>query len=60
MSDNYTHCTIQETDQTEDIVVDGSTYGCVNSFCYLADTLDGDGGTDLATTAGIRNGWIKF
>ena len=24
------------------------------------DTFDGDGGVDLAATARIRNGWIKF
>ena len=36
------------------------TYGCVKSFCYLGDTLDGDGGADLAATARIRNGWMKF
>ena len=36
------------------------TYGCVKSFYYLGDTLDGDGGADLATTARIRNGWMKF
>ena len=29
-------------------MVDGETYGCVKSFCYLGDTLDGDGGADLA------------
>ena len=28
--------------------------------CYLGDTLDGDGGSDLAATARIRNGWMKF
>ena len=33
-----------------DLVVDGETYGCVKSFCYLGDTLDGDGGADLAAT----------
>ena len=33
---------------------------CVNIFCYLGDTLDGDGGADLAATARIRNGWMKF
>ena len=27
-------------------MVDGETYECVNSFCYLGDTLDGDGGAD--------------
>ena len=38
-------------------MVDGETYGCVKSFCYLGDTLDGDGGEDLAATA--RNGrWM--
>ena len=52
--------TIQEADLAEDLVVDGETYGCVKSFCYLADTLDGDGGADLAATARIRNGWMKF
>ena len=26
-------------------------------FCYLGDTL---GGADLAATARIRNGWMKF
>ena len=41
-------------------MVDGETYECVKSFCYLGDTLDGDGGADLAATARIRNGWMKF
>ena len=39
--------TIQEVDLTEDLMVDGETYECVKSFCYLGDTLDGDGGADL-------------
>ena len=30
---------IQKADLTEHLVVDGETYGCVNSFCYLNDTL---------------------
>ena len=30
------------------------------SFCYLGDTLDGDGGADPAATARIRNGWMHF
>ena len=38
-------------------MVDGETYECVKSFCYLGDTLDGDDGADLAATARIRNGW---
>ena len=33
------------------------TYGCVKSICNLGDTLDG---VDLAATAIIRNGWMKF
>ena len=41
-------------------MVDGETYECVKSFCYLEDTLDGDSGADLAATARIRNGWMKF
>ena len=41
-------------------MVDGETYGCVKSFCNLGDTLDGDGGSDLAATARIRNGWMKL
>ena len=40
--------------------MDGETYGCVKSFCYLGDTLDADCGTDLAATARIINGWMKF
>ena len=45
--------TIQECDLTGYLVVDGETYGCVRSFCYLGDTLDGDGAADLAATARI-------
>ena len=41
-------------------MVDGETYGCVKSFCYLGDTLFGDGGADLGATARIRNVWTKF
>ena len=52
--------TIQEVDLAEDLMVDGETYECVKSFCYLGDTLDGDCGADLAATARIRNGCIKI
>ena len=38
------------------MMVDGETYECVKSFCYLGDTLDEDGGADLAATARIRSG----
>ena len=41
-------------------MVDGETYECVNSFCYLEYTLDGDSAADLAATARIRHGWMKF
>ena len=41
----------QEADLTEDIVVDEEASGCVKILCNLGDTLDGDGGADLATTA---------
>ena len=49
--------TIQEVDLAEDLMVDGETYECVKSFCYLGDTL---GGEDLAATPRIRNGCMKF
>ena len=32
------------------------TYECVKKFCYLG----GNVGADLAATARIRNGWMKF
>ena len=32
--------TIQEVDLAEDLMVDGETYECVKSFCYLGDTFD--------------------
>ena len=34
--------------------MDGETYECVKSFCYLGDTLEGDGGVDHAATARIK------
>ena len=36
-------------------MVDGEKYECVKSFCYMGDTLDGDGGADLAATSRISN-----
>ena len=47
--------TIQDADLAGELVVDGELYGCVKSFCYLGDTLDGDGGADCVATARIRN-----
>ena len=44
--------TSQEDYLDEDLVLHGETYGSVKSFCYL--------GEDLAATARIRNGWMKF
>ena len=49
-----------EADLAEYLMVDGETYGCVKSFCYMGDTLDGDGEANLAATDRIRNGWMKF
>ena len=48
-----------DTNQEADLakVMDRETYGSVKSFCNLGDTLDGDGGADLAATARIREGW---
>ena len=40
--------TIQVADLAEDLMVHRETYECVKRFCYLGDTLDGDGGADLA------------
>ena len=52
--------TIQEADLDDDLVVDGETYECVKSFCYLRYTPDGDDGVYITVTARIRNGWMKF
>ena len=41
-------------------MVNGETYECVKSFCYLGDTLDGHGGADFAATSRIINILIKF
>ena len=49
--------TIKEADLAEDLMVDGETYGCLKSSCYLGYTLDG---ADLTATARIRNGWMNF
>ena len=47
----------QEADLVGNLVVNGETYRCVKSFCYLGYTLDG---ADLPDTGRIRNGCIKF
>ena len=52
--------TIQEADLTQDLVVNEETNGFVKSFFYLGDTLDVDGGSDLAATTRIRYGWMMF
>ena len=36
-------------------MVDRETYECVKNSCYLGDTLEGDGGADLAATDRIIN-----
>ena len=48
--------TIQQSDLAEALMLDGETYECVKSFCYLGDTLDGDSGAELAATGRSRNG----
>lgn len=50
----------QDTADLEGITIDGDTYEPVNTFCYLGDTLDANGGADAAITARIRSGWKKF
>ena len=52
--------TTQEADLDGNLVVNGETYGCVKSCCYLGATLDGDGRADLAATARIRKVWMKI
>ena len=51
----YSRCdgTAQEADISEDLMVNGETYGFVNSFCYLGDTLDENGGADFAATVAL-------
>ena len=53
----YNRCnnTTQEADLTEDLVVDGETFGCVKIVCYLGYTL---GGADLATAA-LNQKWMN-
>ena len=45
----YRRCdgTIKEVDIVKDLMVDGETYECAKSVCYLGDALDGDGGVVL-------------
>ena len=51
---------IPEDNIAENLEVDGQTYWCVKSFCYVWDTVNGDVGAHLAATPRIRNGWMKF
>ena len=46
---------IPEANIDENLVVDGETYGCVKSLCFVWNTVDRDGGAHLATTARIRD-----
>ena len=41
--------------QEADLVVDGETYGCVKSFCYMGYNLGGNGGVELASTVVMKN-----
>ena len=44
----------------EFLEVEGEKYGVVTSFCYLGDTIDGNGGASAAITTRIQCGWKKF
>ena len=44
----------------EHLEVEGERYGVVTSFCYLGDTIDGNGGASAAITTRIQSGWKKF
>ena len=44
----------------EYLEVEGERYGVVTSFCYLGDTIDGNGGASAAITTRIQCGWKKF
>jgi len=35
-------------------------YRWVDTFCYLVDMLDADGGCDSAETVRVRSAWKKF
>ena len=35
-------------------------YKSVKSVCYLGDSLDGDGGANLAAISRISNVWVMF
>ena len=47
--------TVPEANIYENLVVDGEMYGCVKSLCFVWNTVDGDGGGHLATTARIKD-----
>ena len=32
----------------------------VNGFCYLGDRLNANGGCEVAATARVRIGWVRF
>ena len=48
--------TIPEANIVEHLVMDGEMYWCVKSFCFVWDTVDGNGGGHLAATPKLRNG----
>ena len=38
----------------------GNEVETVNGFCYLGDKLNASGGCEVAVTARVRIGWVKF
>ena len=42
------------------VVGQGVTIEGVKKFCYLGDTIAGEGGEDMAVVSRIRSGWNQF
>ena len=52
--------TIPEANIAENLVVDGETYWCVKSFCFVWDTVDGDGGAHLVATPVVCHDQVRL
>ena len=62
MVENFvcTSCTTVDDDGMEPIENLCNGVETVNEFCYLVDKLKTSGGCEVAVTARMRIGWIKF
>ena len=47
-------------DEQEAVLVDGSSFECVNRFCYLGDMLGAAGGCGEASRTRVRGAWGQF